>query len=535
MGFERDEIVDLAADPFGDGVGGHALAEAASPMVLALTTLLGVTVELAIRNVTIIDGTGGPAAEADVGITGDRISAVGRVGAAARDLDGAGLTLTPGFIDVHTHDDGALIRHPGMEFKLAQGCTSVIIGNCGFSAAPARDGERDPSGLIGVRPTWSDLAGFGAAVKQARPALNAMALVGHNTVRRLVMGNDDRAPTEGELATMKRLVAEAMSQGAGGFSTGLIYEPGRYSRTDEVVALAREAAGAGGLYASHIRNEGDRLMEAIEEAITIGQQAKLPVQISHHKAAGVRNWGKVADSLARIDQANAAGADITLDVYPYTAGSGPMAQYFRLDRLDPELAAVIRFASCPAFRHYEGRMAVDLAAEQGVEPTEVIRQVLTAPDGERTICIQFIIDEADVETNLRHPLMMVGSDGIVDLEGRPHPRLFGTFPRVLAHYVRHRAVLSLEEAIRRMTGLSAGRFGLVDRGLVAEGHFADLVLFNPETITDTATYDDPKQEPAGIELVMVNGQISLDRGIVGQRPDSGHTGVGAGRMLWYQR
>ncbi len=481
--------------------------------------------DLAVRNVRIIDGTGGPSQEGDVAIEGDRIVAVGEVGDATTSIDGEGRCLAPGFVDVHTHDDGALLRHPGMEFKLAQGCTSVVIGNCGFSAAPARPGEREASGLIGVRPTWSDLAGFSEAVAEARPAVNAVALIGHNSIRSLVMGNERRDPTPAELTEMKGHVAAAMAQGACGFSTGLIYEPGRYSGTDEVVELARESAAAGGLYASHIRNEGDRLLEAIDEAILIGREAGLPVQISHHKAAGPRNWGKVGQSLAKVDEANAAGADITLDVYPYTAGSGPMAQYFDINRIDPELAAVIRFASCPAFRHYEGRMAVDIAAEQGVETVEVIRQVLSDPEGDRTICIQFIIDEADIETNLRHPLMMVGSDGVVDLRGQPHPRLFGTFPRILAHYVRDQAVIGLEEAVHRMTELSCRRFGLTDRGTIAPGGFADLVLFDPDTVTDTATYDDPKQEPVGIEAVIVNGAVAYQGGT--------HTGVGQGRMLRY--
>ncbi len=490
-----------------------------------------VVAEQVVRDVRIVDGTGSAAVEGSVAVDGERIVAVGEVGGGlvgpgTVEIDGGGLTLSPGFVDVHTHDDGALIRYPGMEFKLAQGCTSVVIGNCGFSAAPALEGEADPTNLIGVTPTWSDLAGFAAAVEGGRPAVNAVALIGHNTVRRLVMGNERREPTAAELAAMRDMVATGMTQGACGFSTGLVYEPGRYCQTDEIVALAEAAAEAGGLYASHIRNEGDRLLEAIDEAITIGRRASLPVQISHHKAAGPRNWGKIADSLAKVDEANGNGADITLDVYPYTAGSGPMAQYFNLDRLDPELAEVIRFASCPAFRHYEGRMAVDIAADQGVTPSDVIREVLTAPKGDRTICIQFIIDEADIATNLAHPLMMVGSDGIPDLNGRPHPRLFGTFPRILAHYVRDEGVLPLEDAIRRMTSLSCDRFGLADRGRVVEGNFADLVLFDPATITDTATYDDPKQEPIGIELVIVNGRTAYR--------DGEHTGVGSGRFLRYE-
>ncbi|MCP3991395.1 MAG: D-aminoacylase [Actinomycetia bacterium] len=488
------------------------------------------TPDLVLRNVRIIDGSGQPASDGDVAITGDRISAVGDIGdvggPSTKNIDGAGLTLAPGLVDVHTHDDGALLRHPGMEFKLAQGCTSVVIGNCGFSAAPAEPGAYDPTGLLGVTPTWSDLAGFAQAVEEAKPSVNAVALVGHNTIRHLVMGNEQREPTGAELDRMREMVAVAMAQGACGFSTGLIYEPGRYSQTDEIVALASESAAAGGLYTSHIRNEGSHLLDAVTEAITIGRQAGLPVQISHHKAAGRPNWGRVGESLALVDAAVAEGDDITLDVYPYTAGSGPMAQYFDLDKLDRELAEVIRFASCPAFRHYEGRMAVDLAAEQGVDVTEVIRQVLTAPDGDRTICIQFIIDEADIETNLRHPSMMIGSDGIVDLDGRPHPRLFGTFPRVLGLYVRDRKVLSLEEAIRRMTSLSCGRFGLRHRGLITEGHFADLMLFDPDRINDEATYDEPAVEPTGIQTVIVNGKIAVESGI--HRPDRN------GRFLSYQ-
>ena len=491
-------------------------------------------IDLAVRNVRIVDGTGGPSRIGDVAIEGDRIVAVtdaGGVGPAAEEIDGEGLCLSPGFVDVHTHDDGALLRHPGMEFKLAQGCTSVVIGNCGFSGAPAVQGVREPSGLIGVEPTWTDLAGFGAAVTEAKPAVNAVALVGHNSIRHLVMGNEQREPTDGELAQMQAHVALAMEQGACGFSTGLVYEPGRYSATAEIIELAREAAAAGGVYATHLRDEGDHLLEAIDEAIAIGSQAGLAVQLSHHKAAGQNNWGKVVQSLAKVDQANAAGADITLDVYPYTAGSGPMAQYFDIERIDPELAEVIRFASCPAFPHYEGRMAIDIAQDESepgrrLEATDVIHQVLTHPKGDRTICIQFIIDEADIETNLAHPLMMVGSDGVVDLRGQPHPRLFGTFPRVLGHYVREKGVLTLEEAVHRMTQLPCRRFGLADRGVVAESMFADLVLFDPDVIADTATYDQPKQEPVGVEAVIVNGAVAYRSG--------SHLGPRTGRMLRYE-
>jgi len=484
--------------------------------------------DLIIRNAAVLDGSGKPATAADVAVTGDRITAVGVVsGSAPTEIDARGKVLAPGFVDVHTHDDGALLRHPGMEFKVSQGCTSLVIGNCGFSAAPAEPGENEPSGLIGVTPTWHDLQGFRAAVDQANPAVNAMALVGHNTSRSLVMGNEKRSPSPSELELMRGHVRSAMEQGACGFSTGLIYQPGRYSKTDEIITLAQESANAGGIYATHMRNEADRLLEAVDEAILIGKSAQLPVQISHHKSAGKRNWGKIGQSLAKVDAANAAGADVTLDVYPYTAGSGPMAQYFDVNNVDLALAEVIRFATCPAFREYEGRMAVDVAADLGVPVTQLIHDVIVAPGGDRTLCIQFVIDDADIQENLRHPLMMIGSDGLPDLRGQPHPRLFGTFPKVLGHYVRDEGVISLPEAVRRMTSLSCDRFGFVDRGRVAEGQFADLVLFDPETVRDLATYDDPKQESEGIDLVVVNGQIALRAGV--------HTGIGGGRLLGFNQ
>lgn len=487
--------------------------------------------DLAIRNVRVLDGSGGPAYEADVEIDGGRIVAIGRARAANREIDGQGACLAPGFIDTHAHDDGAFFRYPGMEFKLAQGVTTVVSGNCGFSAVPA-DPSVDALGasggiLAGVTGEFTDLDGYFAAVLERRPAINNLMLVGHNTVRALTLGMEQRAPTQAELTTMRGHIERAMEQGACGFSTGLIYRPGRWSGTEEVIELAKAVKPFGGLYTTHMRNEGDRLLEAVEETLRIGIESDVHVHISHHKSAGRPNWGKVKDSLARVDRAIAGGQRITLDVYPYTAGSGRMIEYFNLDKIDRALAEVIRIASCPAFRELEGRMLVDVAAERGVDVTDLVKEILTAPRGDRTICIQFIIDEADVETNLRHADMMVGSDGIPDLRGSPHPRLFGTFARVLGRYVRERGVLDLPEAVRRMTSLAADTFGLVDRGRVREGAFADLVLFDPATVVDTATYDDPQREPGGIRLVVVNGRVAFDGGL--------HTGVGAGQMLRYRR
>jgi N-acyl-D-amino-acid deacylase len=488
-----------------------------------------VPADLVIRNVRIIDGTGAPAADGDVAVEGGRITEVGAVttaGAGTTELDANGRTLSPGFVDTHTHDDGALLAHPGLEFKVAQGCTSLVVGNCGFSAVPHTPGQTSSDGLLGsLGGDWTGVEGYRQAVHARRPAANAITLIGHNTMRQAVLGNDKRDPTDAELATMRGYVEQAMDEGACGFSTGLIYVPGRWSKTDEVIALATPAGAAGGIYATHMRNEADRLLQAVEEAIGIGERSGCKVHISHHKAAGQPNWGMVNDSLALVDRANAEGADVTLDVYPYTAGSGRMIEYFNLDNISVALAEVIRLASCPAFPEYEGRMLTDIAADERVPIEDVVRRILTAPKGDRTICIHFIIDEADIEANLRHPLMMVGSDGIPDLKGRPHPRLFGTFPRVLGEYVRARNVLPLEEAVRRMTSLSCDRFGLVDRGRVAVGQYADLVVFDPDTVVDTATYDDPKQEPTGIDWVIVNGQVTVDHGR--------HTGAGAGRLLHY--
>ena len=488
--------------------------------------------DVVIRNAMLLDGTGAEAVPGDLAMADGRISGVGEVtGEAAEEVDANGLYLSPGFIDTHSHDDGAFLRYPGMEFKLAQGVTSVVGGNCGFSAIPAEAGQ-DRSGasggiLAGLEGDFTDLEGYFDAVLAGQPAINNMMLVGHNTVRSTVMGSEKRAPTQAELLAMQGHVARALEQGACGFSTGLIYKPGRYSETQEVIELAKAAGERGALYTTHMRNEGDKLLEAVEESLTIGREADVHLHISHHKAAGEPNWGKVRDSLDRVQVALDAGQPVTLDVYPYTAGSGRMIEYFNLDRPSEALARVIRIASCPAFRHYEGRMLTDIAEEQGLTLPEAVKHVLTAPKGDRTLCIQFIIDEADIETNLAFPDMMVGSDGIPDLRGKPHPRLFGTFPRVLSRYVRERGVLSLPEAVRRMTSVAARTFGMTERGQLREGFWADLVLFDPHTIHDTASYDNPQQEPAGIHRVFVNGQPSFVEGK--------HTGVGSGKMLRYQQ
>jgi N-acyl-D-aspartate/D-glutamate deacylase len=487
--------------------------------------------DISIRNVKVLDGTGSPAFEADIEISDGRIKTVGSAGAATLEIDGQGAHIAPGFIDTHSHDDGAFFRHPGMAFKLAQGVTTVVAGNCGFSAIPADpniDSARASGGILaGIEAGFTDLDGYFAAVLEKGPAINNMMLVGHNTVRAMVMGNEKRAPDANELQQMYGLVEQAITQGACGFSTGLIYTPGKWSQTEEIITLAKAAKATDALYTTHMRNESNRLLEAVDETLAIGIESDVHVHISHHKAAGKPNWGLVKESLQKIDAALGRGQRVTLDVYPYTAGSGRMIEYFNLENINRDFAEVVRIAGCPAFRQYEGRMLIDIARDEAVDIADLVRTILTAPKGDRTICIHFTLDEADVATNLRHADMMVGSDGIPDLRGRPHPRLFGTFPRVLGKYVRQDKVLSLPEAVRRMTSLSAQTFGLVDRGKIEPGYWADLVLFNPETVIDTATYDEPQQEPLGIHTVIVNGKLALQNGQ--------HHNAGSGKMLRYRR
>ncbi len=484
--------------------------------------------DFVIRNARVIDGSGSPGFEADVTVSGGLITGIGSAGSASREIDASGRVLCPGFVDTHSHDDGAFIRHPGMAFKLAQGVTSEISGNCGFSTIPNEPGrEYMPGDISGPGSAWTDLDSFYDACLANKPAINNAMLVGHNRIRAHVVGLEKRLATANELSEMRGHVARAMEQGAVGFSTGLIYEPGRYSDTEEVVALASECRPYSGIYATHMRNEGDKLLEAVDEALHIAREAAIPLHISHHKSAGRRNWGRVAASLAKVDEANASGMDVTLDVYPYTAGSGPMWQYVNLQNIDVEWANGVMIASAPDFREFEGKMVPDIARDHEWTIEEAVTNIITSPRGRQVICIHFIIDEADIETNLRHPKMLIGSDGIPELKGNPHPRLFGTMPRVLSRYVRERNVLSLEDAIRRMTSASCERFGLVNRGLVKEGFAADLVLFDPETVQDLATYESPKQEPAGINLVMVNGQVAYE--------DGQHTGIGSGQMLRFKR
>lgn len=484
-----------------------------------------------IRGAALYDGSGAPAHVADVGIRGDRIAAIGRLGAGAGlVVDGTGLALAPGFIDVHSHDDFAVLLQPDMDFKVMQGVTTDVVGNCGMGSAPfepaAAFAQAFHPGCELER--WEGYAGYLDAIDRDPPSLNVAVLVGHGTVRSAALENPRGDPDARELDRMRELLREGLEAGAVGFSTGLIYEPGRYSRTPELVALAREMAGSGGLYATHMRDEGAGLLDSIRETLEIGGSGGVPVQVSHHKAAGRENWGLVERSLGLIDEARAQGLDVTADQYPYTAGStilaavlqNPGLAEMRREGVD-EVAAGVVIASTPAHPEYEGRSLQELSQSWGVGAVEAARRVLEEEPAAWVILHS--MSEDDVCRVMRHPSTMIGSDGIPTASGKPHPRLYGTFARVLGHYVRERKLLSLAEGVHRMTGLPARKFHLADRGEIREGAFADLVLFDPERIADVATYTDPRRYPEGIGWVFVNGTAVVR--------DGAQTGARPGRAL----
>lgn len=485
--------------------------------------------DLIIRNASIVDGTGAPARPGDIAVRGDRIEAVGAVtGSAREEIDARGHVVAPGFIDVHAHDDAAVIRTPQMDFKIMQGVTTDVVGNCGAGVAPASDAfkayfNRGLGAIIGeIDIPWSTTAEYFAAVDDARPACNVIAYVPHGVLRYNAIGMDQRPPTAAELDEMKRLLAEGMDAGAIGMSTGLVYPPGAWAETTELIELAKVVAPYGGIYTSHIRNEGLGVQEAVAEAMTIGEQAGCGVQISHHKSAGPGAFGLTQKTLPQIAAARAAGLDVTMDVYPYVASSSSLAAMFRLggDRtfdFVPAIVASVKYNK----EKYEGKYISKIAEELDLPIGDAVRKVLEDEDNSPSV-IMFVMEEDDVRRVVADPHAMVGSDGL-PTDGKPHPRLYGTMARVLQAYVRDQPVLTLEEAVRKMTSLPAAKHRIRDRGVLCEGAYADIVVFDPESIADVATYDEPRQYPAGIEHVIANGEIIATGGAP--------TGTRPGRML----
>jgi N-acyl-D-aspartate/D-glutamate deacylase len=492
-------------------------------------------VDLWIRGATLYDGTGGEPRVADVAIRGDRIARVGPAGdtadlVAGECFDAAGLALAPGFIDVHTHDDFALLARPEMDFKVLGGVTTVVVGNCGIGAAP------HPIAMGVARafhpntkfPEWTGYAGYLERLEREPPSVNAAVLIGHGTARAAVMGGAARAATPSEIDGMRAIVREGIDAGAVGFSTGLIYEPGRHAGTDEIVALTSALSGTGALYTTHMRNESEKLLDSVREAIEIGRRTGVPVQISHLKASGRNAWGTVAESLREIERAQAEGLDVHADQYPYTAGSTALDAVVRNGTLSGSAGGLghvgpdgIAVAAAPGHPEWEGKSITQLAHSLGMEPLAAAEHVIANAPG--VTAVIHSMSEDDVRTVMRHPSVMIGSDGIPTLPGKPHPRLWGTFARVLGHYARDLALFPLAEGVRRMTGLPAAKFGLHDRGVIRAGAFADLVLFDPQRILDRGSYDDPNHPPAGIHEVFVNGTIVVHAG--------SHTGARPGRPL----
>jgi len=524
---------------------------------------------LLLKNGTVVDGSGAPGRAADVAVEGDRIAAVAPrlVGEAARVIDARGLLVAPGFIDAHSHSDLSYHLCPSAESKVRQGVTTEVVGMCSFSPGPVAPGRAElvrqwAGGIAGRLPIeWETFGQYLDHLRRLGPSINVAHFVGHGALRLATVGADNRLATPEEQAGMERLLAEALEAGAFGFSTGLVYAPSVYGSTEELIALARSMAGRG-IYCSHIRGEAATLERAVEEAIRIGEEGGVPVQVSHVKAAGRENWGKMDRVLRMMDAARGRGLDVTGDVYPYPAGSTKMDNLLPgwmhdggiarlLDRLADPAARQRAIADClvegERWRTGSGAMGWDevmiatcsrpelaglhlaeLARRAGREPAQAMMDLVLAERAGVSMII-FSQSEDNVATALAYPHAMIGSDSLSlhagpgPHDGKPHPRSYGTFPRVLGVYCRDKRLFPWETAVHKMTGMAAAKFGLRDRGLVRPGLAADLALIDPATVADAATFADPHRHPAGIPYVVVNGQVVVDGPRFDARP--------AGRVL----
>lgn len=460
------------------------------------------------RDALIHDGSGNPPAPGDLAVAGDRIIAIGPPGSIGRgedEVDAKGLALAPGFIDAHTHDDRIVLDAPDMVPKISQGVTTVVAGNCGISLAPVmfESDPPPPMNLLGGREAYEFpcFAAYAAAIRKAAPAVNVAALVGHSALRLKVMDDITRKASESEIEAMRALAEEAMDEGACGFSTGLFYPTNAAADADEVGRIAARFAELGGIYATHMRDEFDRVLDSIDESVRTARAAHIPLVISHHKCAGPANWGRTRETLPRLETA-AMEHPVNIDVYPYAAGSTNL----RADLVTSDYRIQISWSK--PHPEMNGRDLAAIAAEWNCDLHEAARRL--DPAG----AIYFQMDEADVRRVMSSSLAMIGSDGLPH-DAHPHPRLWGTFPRVIGRYARDLGMFPMATAIHKMTGLTARVFGLKDRGRIEAGCFADLVLFDPATVIDRATYDSPLQPSVGIERVYVNGRLSFakDKGV----------------------
>ena len=518
---------------------------------------------LLIRGGSVVDGAGGPARAADVAVEGERIAAVGPglSGQADRVIDAAGKMVSPGFIDMHSHSDLFYFACPSAESKIRQGVTTEVVGMCSFSQAPLRPDQRDIvrgwAGGIGASLDlrWETFAQYLDALRSVRPSVNIAHFVGHGALRIAAMGFEARPAGGDDMKGMQRLLGEAMDAGAFGFSTGLVYAPSAYSDTPELIALAKSISARGGYYFSHIRGESSMLLDSINEAIRIGEEGGVGVQVSHVKASGKENWPKIDAALRLFETARARGVDVLGDVYPYNAGSTKLDNMMPIWAHDGGIAKLLErladratrrriveeclidgerwgtvsqggigfdqvfIATCKR-RELEGLNLAQIARQGGQPPAEVLMNLLL--EEKCTVgMVSFSQSLENVSKVLAHPALMIGSDSIPlyegegDRPGKPHPRTYGTFPRVLGEYARERRLFSVETAVHKMTGMAAARIGLRERGLVQPGYFADLTVFDPATVKDESTYAEPHRYPTGIPYVLVNGTVVVDAGRMG--------------------
>ena len=472
---------------------------------------MAATADLVIRNATLYDGLGAPPRKGDLAVADDRIVALGDLAQmnGATELDAGGKALAPGFIDVHTHDDRLLLSDPLMRCKVSQGVTTVVAGNCGVSLAPLAIDRRPPPPLDLIADDgakfFASFAAYLDALDSEPPALNAVAQVGHSTLRAGAMDRLDRPANAAEIKAMRGKLEDSLEAGAIGLSTGLFYPPANAAPTEEIVELAKSLPGHGAMHTTHMRDEADRITDSLTETFRIGREAGAPVVISHHKCAGAPNHGRSVETLGLIEEARKR-QPIGLDAYPYVAGSTV------LDARRTMGASRIVITWSKGMPEAKGRDLAELAKEHGLSMEAMADRL--QPAG----AIYFMMDEADVRRILAYPHTMIGSDGLPHDE-HPHPRLWGTFPRVLGHYARDEKLFPLEQAVRKMTGLSAAQFGLTDRGVLREGAYADLVLFDPATIVDAATFEAPMTPAPGVLQVWVNGRaVWRDGAPTGARP-----------------
>ncbi|QJC50462.1 D-aminoacylase [Paenibacillus albicereus] len=523
--------------------------------------------DLVLKNGRVVDGSGNPWYRGDVGVKDGVIAAVGRIDEeAAETIDVRGQVIAPGFIDGHCHSDLMILDHPLSEIKLSQGVTAEVVGNCGLAPAPVFPDREELlrsyiSPVIGSTKQewqWNTVGEYMDYVGRSAPAEHMATYVAHGALRIAVMGFDNRPATPAELQRMKELLEEGLRAGAIGLSIGLLYSPGSYTSKEELAELCSVLPRYDGLLSTHIRGEGNNLLPSVREVIWIAEQAGIPLHVSHLKAAGKANWGKALEAMELVEDARARGMDVTVDVYPYNAGSTSLTTILPPWVLEGGIPGALEAFRDPALRRrireelgreqddwdnlvcstgwqsvfvasasganaaLEGKHIAEIAEARGVHPADCMMDLLLEEDGQVPI-VYFHMSDDDVRHIIGYSRSLIASDSLTCETGMPHPRLYGTFPRVFAKYVREERVLTLEDAVRKLTSFPVQRFRLGKRGLIVPDYAADLVVFDPDTIRDTATYSDPKQQPEGIGTVVVAGRIAMQDGV--------HTGARGGGFL----